>query len=56
MNSAVAVTRNFAKARMGDEGALRWLIDESRAGNAAATKVINDLARFAPQSSEAFAA
>ncbi|MEZ0326756.1 MAG: hypothetical protein ACAH95_12715 [Fimbriimonas sp.] len=52
----VAVTRAFAKARMGDESALRWLIDESHASNAAATKAIKDLARLLPQAGEAFAA
>jgi hypothetical protein len=41
---------------MGDETALRWLIDESHAGNAAATKAINDLARLLPQPGDAFVA
>ncbi len=52
----VAVIRAFAKARMGDEIALRWLIDASQAGNAAATKAIQDLARIQPQVGEAFVA
>lgn len=54
MNAAVAVTRNFAKARMGDEAALMWLIAESRKGNVAATKAINDLSRVVPQAGESF--
>jgi hypothetical protein len=41
---------------MGDEAALRWLIDESQAGNTAATKAINDLARYMPQPGNAFVA
>jgi hypothetical protein len=56
MNSAVAITRNFAKARMGDESAVMWLVKESRAGNVAATKAINDLAKMMPPAGQSLAA
>jgi hypothetical protein len=55
-NSAVAVPRAFAKARMGDETALRWLIEQHQAGNTAATKALTDLERLLPQSGDAFVA
>ncbi len=44
----VAVTRAYAKARFGDETALRWLLDEHRRGNTAASKAIQDLERLMP--------
>jgi hypothetical protein len=44
----VAVTRAYAKARFGDQTALRWLQDEHRRGNTAATKALLDLERLMP--------
>jgi hypothetical protein len=41
----VAVTRAFAKARMGDRESLRWLMGQHQAGNVAASRALQDLAR-----------
>jgi hypothetical protein len=55
-SNPVAVTRAFAKARMGDETALRWLLDQHKGGNAAATKALADLERLLPKAGEIFVA
>jgi hypothetical protein len=51
-----AVTRAYFKARTGDQDALRWLMDQHRAGNSAATKAISDLERLMPTETTAFVA
>ena len=52
----VAVTRAYAKARMGDMTALRWLIEQHQAGNVAATRAIQDLDRVLPNTGQPFVA
>ena len=44
MNS-MAVTRALAKARLGDEEALRWLVEQRAAGNQVATRALDDYRR-----------
>ncbi|AIE85510.1 hypothetical protein [Fimbriimonas ginsengisoli] len=47
-NSAVncaAITRAVAKARLGDEVALRWLMDQRTAGSVVAARALEDLQR-----------
>lgn len=55
-SNPVAVTRAFAKARMGDETALRWLIEQHQAGNSSASKALADLERLLPKAGGAFVA
>jgi len=44
MNS-MAVTRALAKARLGDEQALRWLVDQRAAGSVVAARALDDYRR-----------
>ena len=44
--NGIAVIRAFAKARVGDAQALRWLIEQSKAGNVAAVRAIEDYQRL----------
>lgn len=43
--NSVAVTRALAKARLGDEQALRWLVDQRTAGNPVAAKALDEYRR-----------
>jgi hypothetical protein len=45
--NCAAVTRAAAKARLGDQQALRWLLDQRTAGNLAAARAVEDLERAA---------
>ncbi len=50
INSSVncaAVPRAAAKARIGDQQALRWLLDQRSAGNAAAARALEEIERAA---------
>lgn len=44
-SNGIAVVRALAKARVGDEQALRWLMDQSKLGNLAALKALEDYER-----------
>jgi hypothetical protein len=55
-SNPVAVTRAYAKARSGDLDALRWLTEEHRTGNAAASRAIDDLSRHLSSDEDASAA
>jgi hypothetical protein len=43
--NGMAVTRALAKARVGDAEALRWLIEQSKAGNVSAIRAIEEFQR-----------
>jgi hypothetical protein len=45
--NCVAVTRAAAKARFGDQQALRWLLDQRTAGNQYAARAIEEIERAA---------
>ena len=47
--SPVSIIRASAKARCGCKESMRWLEDQHRNGNSAATKALGDLNRRLPQ-------
>lgn len=43
--NSMAVTRALAKARLGDQEALRWLVEQRSAGSAVAARALDDYRR-----------
>lgn len=43
--NCMAVTRALAKARLGDQEALRWLVEQRSTGNQAASRALDEYRR-----------
>lgn len=52
-SSAIAATRALAKARLGDQDALRYLVERREAGDVAAIRALEDYNKHAASQEDA---